>query len=107
MPIWLTYDPDDTTNIQTFTVDLYFANMAIGTGFYLQSNNQVIANLNGSSLQTPYSIIVYKCFDPDCLTCTYDPVNLSTGSLLCTACNDGYTLYPPTLICMNCGDGKV
>jgi len=63
--------------------------------------------MNGSSFSTPFNIVIYKCFDPNCFTCSYDLVNLATGSLQCTTCNVGYTLYPPTLICMECGDGKV
>jgi len=63
--------------------------------------------MNGSSFSTPYSIIIYKCFDANCFTCSYDPINLFTGSLQCTTCNEGYTLYHPTLTCMECGDGKV
>jgi len=63
--------------------------------------------MNGSSFSTPYSIIIYKCFDPNCFTCNYDPANLLTGSLQCTTCNEGYHLYPPNLTCMECGDGKV
>jgi len=63
--------------------------------------------MNGTSFSTPYTIIIYKCFDPNCLICSYDSIHLSTGSLQCTTCNGGYTLYNPTLVCMECGDGKV
>ena len=92
--------------MQSIQVDFAVATTTIGGSFYLNEAFSINANYSTNTYSAPFNITIYKCMDPNCLTCSFDLPNLATGSELCSACIPTYTLYNNE-ICTICGDGLV
>jgi large repetitive protein len=73
----------------------------------LNYSNSIKATYNGSNYLSPYKMTFFKCFDPNCGTCTYDQPNEAIGSKICTACASGYTYLASLDQCVSnlCGNG--
>jgi hypothetical protein len=71
----------------------------------VHTNSLKTVYFNTTSYYSPFRTTLYRCFDPNCLTCTFD--NLAGGSKLCTVCASGFTFKPEIQECVSdlCGNG--
>jgi hypothetical protein len=83
------------------------ATTAMGANFHLNASNAIKANVQMNFHYSPFQILIFKCFDPNCQNCTYDEPNLLTGSKICTACATGFTYKADIQQCVSnlCGNG--
>jgi hypothetical protein len=60
---------------------------------------------NGTVYQTPFSLTIYVCADPNCLECLEDSYSFPKGSQICTQCAFYYLLENDK--CDGCGNGGI
>jgi hypothetical protein len=79
----------------------------MGSSFFISHSNAIVAHDNWTKyFTTPFEVIVYKCEDSNCVTCSYDLANRLTGSKMCTLCATGHTWNVGLQICeFTCPNG--
>ena len=105
LPSYISFVFVNDTYIQDIQVDFALATTALGSSFYLLHSNNLKSSIG--NYYTSFSVTIYNCEDPNCVTCSYDAIHLSTGSKVCTQCVSGLTWNNTLKSCVNCGNGKV
>lgn len=72
----------------------------MGSKYYLDYKGTITANYSWNEFDTSFEIIIFKCQDPNCLQCTYDPATLLTGSSQCVTCAANYTFNANGTTCI-------
>jgi hypothetical protein len=53
---------------------------ALGAAKHMNHSNSIKADDGGTITNTPFKLTLYACEDLNCVTCSYDSVNIVIGS---------------------------
>jgi hypothetical protein len=105
-PSYVSYSPTLENYLQTLTINIESANLAMGTTMSMSFTNSIQATYQANVYLTPFKITLFKCYDMLCEKCKFDTVNELIGSKLCSQCKKGYKVEIDGCI-ENCGDGFI
>jgi hypothetical protein len=74
-PSYVSYTPAPGNYLQTLTINIGSANLAMGTTMSMSFTNSIKATYQAIDYLTPFKITLFKCYDTLCEECTFDTVN--------------------------------